>query len=220
MASLAIVLSSAGTVVAETGPTITGMADVVDGDGLKIGPVAIRLHGIDAPEAGQTCPRAGGGTWPCGKDAAQLLDDLAGGREVVCAALDSDPYGRIVASCAVNGRDVATEIIRAGLAWAYVEYSGDYVALEAEAKAAGLGVWQAPAEAPWDYRADRWGRAVAASPGGCPIKGNISTAGERIYHTPWSPYYGRTQISEAHGERWFCDEATAQAAGWRSAEGR
>ncbi|WP_299656534.1 thermonuclease family protein [uncultured Jannaschia sp.] len=217
---MALALFAAGAVTADTGPTITGLADVIDGDGLKIGPVAIRLHGIDAPEAGQTCPRAGGGTWSCGKDAAQLLDDLAGGREVVCTALDGDPYGRIVASCAVGGRDVATGIMRAGLAWAYVEYSDDYVAIEAEAKAAGLGVWQAAAEAPWDYRADRWGRAVEASPSGCPIKGNISASGERIYHTPWSPYYGRTQISEAQGERWFCDEAAAQAAGWRSAESR
>ena len=116
MASLAVALSATGTVVAQTGPTITGVADVVDGDGLKIGPVAIRLHGIDAPEAGQTCPRAGGGTWPCGQNAAQLLDELAGGREVVCTALDRDPYGRIVATCAVDGRDVATEIMRAGLA--------------------------------------------------------------------------------------------------------
>ena len=197
------------------------MADVVDGDALKIGPVAIRLHGIDAPEAEQTCPRAGGGTWPCGQDSSQLLDELVGGREVVCTALDRDPYGRIVASCAVDGRDVATEIMRAGMAWAYIEYSEDYVALEAEAKAADLGVWQAPAEAPWDYRADRWGRAVAAAPGGCPIKGNISAEGERIYHMPWSPYYSRTQISEAKGERWFCDEARRrQRAGVAPRSGR
>ncbi len=218
--ALAVSLCLAGALQAETGPTITGVANVVDGDGLKIGPIAIRLHGIDAPEAGQSCPRVEGGTWSCGKDAATALDELVGGREVVCTALDQDPYGRIVASCMVDGRDAATEIMQAGLAWAYVEYSEDYVALEAEAKAAGLGVWQAAAEAPWDYRADRWGRAVAAAPDGCPIKGNISAAGERIYHTPWSPYYSRTQISEGQGERWFCDEAAAQAAGWRGAEGR
>ena len=42
--------------------TITGPAEVVDGDGLKIGPVAIRIHGIDAPEAAQDCPKAGGGS--------------------------------------------------------------------------------------------------------------------------------------------------------------
>ena len=44
--------------------------------------------------------------------------------------------------------------------------------------------------------------------------------GERIYHTPWSKYYSRTRIDEAAGERWFCDEAEAEDAGWRRAAGR
>ena len=198
--------------------TITGPAEVVDGDGLKIGPVAIRIHGIDAPEAAQDCPKASGGNGPAAKAATALLDDLAGGREVACTARDRDGYGRIVASCAVDGQDVASAIMRAGLAWAYVEYSTDYVDLEAAAKAEGVGVWQAPAQPPWEYRADRWERAVAEAPGGCPIKGNIARDGERIYHTPWSPWYGRTKISEGKGERWFCDEGAAQAAGWRAAE--
>ena len=70
-----------------------------------------------------------------------------------------------------------------------------------------------------EYRADRWGRVVADAPDGCPIKGNISSSSERIYHTPWSPWYGRTKITESKGERWFCDEAEAQAAGWRAARG-
>ncbi len=208
-------------VAADPGPgtaTIAGPAEVVDGDGLKIGPVAIRLHGIDAPEAGQDCPEASGGTWACGKQATAFLEALTGGEEVLCTARDRDGYGRIVASCAVKGRDLATEITSAGLAWAYVEYSTDYVEIEAAAKAEERGVWQAPAQAPWDYRADRWSRAVAAAPGGCPIKGNIARSGERIYHTLWSPWYGRTKISEARGERWFCDEGVAQAAGWRAAE--
>ena len=53
-----------------------------------------------------------------------------------------------------------------------------------------------------------------AVPPNCRIKGNIS-AGDRVYHTPDSPYYARTQIDPAQGERWFCSEQEAQAAGWR-----
>ncbi|WP_299823436.1 hypothetical protein [uncultured Jannaschia sp.] len=48
-AALAVALSFASAVQADTGPTITGVANVVDGDGLKIGPVAIRLHGKIIP---------------------------------------------------------------------------------------------------------------------------------------------------------------------------
>jgi len=51
---------------------------------------------------------------------------------------------------------------------------------------------------------------------GCPIKGNISkNTGQRIYHTPGQEYYTQTRIDWLSGERWFCSEADARAAGWR-----
>jgi hypothetical protein len=53
---------------------------------------------------------------------------------------------------------------------------------------------------------------------GCSIKGNISiNTGERIYHVPGKEHYAETRISPQHGERWFCSEAEARAAGWRKA---
>lgn len=58
------------------------------------------------------------------------------------------------------------------------------------------------------------GPAVAQS-GECNIKGNVSTQGERIYHVPGQKYYNDTRISVSHGERWFCSEEEARAAGWR-----
>ncbi len=51
----------------------------------------------------------------------------------------------------------------------------------------------------------------------CAIKGNISSGG-RIYHVPGGAAYEKTQIDVAAGERWFCSEADAQAAGWRRAK--
>jgi hypothetical protein len=51
---------------------------------------------------------------------------------------------------------------------------------------------------------------------GCGIKGNISyTTGERIYHVFGQKYYFATQINPFQGERWFCSEGAAIAAGWR-----
>lgn len=50
----------------------------------------------------------------------------------------------------------------------------------------------------------------------CQIKGNVSiTTGERIYHVPGGYFYLDTRIDTMHGERWFCTEAEARAAGWR-----
>ena len=41
-------------------------------------------------------------------------------------------------------------------------------------------------------------------------------SGERVYHTPDSPWYARTEIDTSAGERWFCTEREAQEAGWRA----
>ena len=84
------------------------------------------------------------------------------------------------------------------------------------AQAEKRGIWQGPAQPAWEFRTQKWSVASKRAPEGCPIKGNISDNG-RIYHTPWSKWYARTKINTAKGERWFCDEAEAIAAGWRPA---
>ena len=59
------------------------------------------------------------------------------------------------------------------------------------------------------------GSANLAAARECNIKGNVSTKGERIYHVPGQKYYNDTVIQSSHGERWFCSEEEARAAGWR-----
>ena len=57
---------------------------------------------------------------------------------------------------------------------------------------------------------------AAVTSGSCNIKGNVSIdSGERIYHVPGQRYYVETNIDPRRGERWFCSEADARAAGWR-----
>jgi len=57
--------------------------------------------------------------------------------------------------------------------------------------------------------------APVSTNSGCQIKGNISGSG-KIYHLPGSDSYDRTKIDESKGERWFCTEEEARAAGWRA----
>lgn len=60
---------------------------------------------------------------------------------------------------------------------------------------------------------------AAGGAGSCDIKGNVSiNTGERIYHVPGQEHYWETKISPQYGERWFCSEAEARAAGWRRAK--
>lgn len=57
-----------------------------------------------------------------------------------------------------------------------------------------------------------------ATSGDCNIKGNVSqNSGARIYHVPGQKFYSRTRIMSEYGERWFCSEREARAAGWRRA---
>jgi len=181
----------------------------VDGDTFDLDGQRIRLDGIDAPEIGQLCDR-----WACGRTASDMLAEMLASGPTDCEKLGDDAYGRIIARCTVAGRDVSAQMVSMGMAYAFVKYSDRYLPQEAEARMQGLGIWQAEYERPWDYRAAKWTQAAQVAPNGCPIKGNITKNGP-IYHPPWSPWYGKTRVDEGKGERWFCSEDEALAAGWR-----
>src|SRR5204863_9992087 len=54
-----------------------------------------------------------------------------------------------------DGLDVNAEQVKRGMAWVYLQYSQDakLIALEREARAAKLGLWQQPDPvAPWQWR--------------------------------------------------------------------
>ena len=112
---------------------------------------------------------------------------------------------------------------------AYRQYAIDYISQEQNASASRLGIWQGEFVPPWDWRRDRRIEAdnrvqvtetkrpqtETKRPESCVIKGNVSARGEHIYHVPGGRYYDATQINPSKGERWFCSEAEAIAAGWR-----
>jgi endonuclease YncB( thermonuclease family) len=199
---------------------VAGPAEVIDGDTLAIGGKHIRLFGIDAPEAAQTCSATGGKLWDCGKAASDVMRRLTRSQPVRCEGHETDRYSRLIARCWQGSTDLAGAMVAKGMAWAFVRYSKSYVEAEAEARSSRIGVWQGKAEPPWEYRKHAWGRSTghAAVPKyPCPIKGNISRDGKRIYHMPGQKDYGRTVIDTKAGERWFCDEEEAGAAGWRKA---
>jgi len=128
---------------------------VVDGDSLRIGPRNIRLKGIDAVELRQSCGSAQGGQWSCGVEARQALQDLVALGDLRCEANGGDQYGRAIAQCSVSGvSDIAARQVSAG--WAV---SGDgarpgaYGDEQAQAKAAGKGIWRGSFQRPADWRA-------------------------------------------------------------------
>lgn len=197
--------------------TVTGSARLVDGDTMEIRGRIIRLHGIDAPETGQTCKDAGGRIYRCGEAAEAALRQLTEGRRVRCEGDEVDQYDRLIAVCSAGRTNLNREMVRSGWAVAFRRFSDDYLEQELEAAKANRGIWRGGFTRPVEHRAYLWEEAASTRPDRCPIKGNISVrSGERIYHAPWSRWYARTRINEAKGERWFCTEAEAIAAGWRA----
>ncbi len=195
--------------------TFSGTIRVSDADTFRVGDVTVRLYGIDAPEIGQICQLADGRNRDCGAWARGQVVALYGGARATCETRDTDRYGRTVAVCRVAGEDIGARLVREGIAEAYRKYALDYVDLEKVAIFEERGLWAGRAQSPSDFRAAS-APASAAPVTGCAIKGNIS--GERrIYHMRGQAHYAETRINPARGERWFCSEAEAQAAGWRKA---
>ena len=130
---------------------VAGVASVIDGDTIEVHGQRIRLHGIDAPESRQLC-RLDGKSWQCGEVAANALADKIARRSVTCEDLGRDRYKRIIARCAVAGDDIGAWMVSQGLALAYRRYSLDYVDEEADAQAAGKGIWAGEFVKPWEWR--------------------------------------------------------------------
>ena len=227
----ALLANLGGTTVSQP-KLLVGRATVIDGDTVEIKGEHVRLNGIDAPESRQSCKDAKGKIYRCGAVAAGALDGfLAASRPLRCEFITRDRYGRFVGNCfRTDGKSVAAWLVRDSHALDWPRYSqGDYADEQASAKAEKTGLWAGTFEAPWDWRAeDRSKQAAEDKPSttqplglvasaGCRIKGNINGEGERIYHLPGQKFYANMRITPARGERWFCSEAEAKAAGWRRA---
>jgi micrococcal nuclease len=123
---------------------------VLDGDTIDVlsqGKAArVRLAGIDCPEKSQAF----------GMQAKKLTSDLCFGRNVRVRIATTDRYGRNIGFVTLpDGRSLSEEILRAGLAWWYRDYSKDerLGALEREARLARRGLWaDADPTPPWVYR--------------------------------------------------------------------
>jgi endonuclease YncB( thermonuclease family) len=135
---------------------IVGKARVIDGDTITIKSAKIRFSGIDAPEKnyyGQTqfC-KGPKGVWACGKKASSKLKKLINGQEVQCTDEGKDRYGRTLSICYANGVDLQAEMVRSGMAVAYLRYSNRYENEMVEAMVAQVGIWGGPFVEPEQWR--------------------------------------------------------------------
>lgn len=209
------------------GLTSATVTRVIDGDTIEVEisgvEYTVRYIGIDTPET--VDPRRPVGCF--GAEASARNRELVEGKAVELEkdVSETDDFGRLLRYVWADGQMVNETLVRDGYALAAtyppdVRYAELFASLQMAAREAGRGLWGPACEA---------GAATAtpvASPGAgaCEfsgtvepvIKGNISvSSGEKIYHVPGGAYYDETVIDESRGERWFCTEVEAIAAGWR-----
>jgi len=130
------------------GRDLAGVAEAIDGDSLRLLGEELRLEGIDAPEYRQTCRDRAGGEVACGRQARRALAAMLALGTTRCTISRADRYGRGLARCWQGDAEINAALVRQGNAVSY----GSYQAEEAEAKAAGRGIWATSFERPQDWR--------------------------------------------------------------------
>jgi len=202
--------------------TISGRAQALAADMLRIGRRKVRLKGIDVPDPNQRClrsgARAGGRTWACGQDAREALQRLVNGRTVSCEINAGGADEAVSGYCKASGADVAEALVKAGFAFAQGSFISAYSGAERSARDSKSGIWSsAEPERPAQWRDRLWAEAKRQAPDGCPIKGHMRGR-ERVYLLPWDSNYARVRIRTRRGERWFCTQDEAETAGWHSSQ--
>ena len=140
-----------GFVSAAVSQTLSGrVTAVIDGDDIEVldkgKAVRIRLAEVDCPEKGQ----------PFFRNAKNFTSSLCFDLQVRVEVVEKDRYGRTVGRVMLpDGRCLNRELVKAGYAWWYKDYSKDLSLglLEMQARIAKRGLWSVPGpEPPWEYR--------------------------------------------------------------------
>ena len=125
---------------------IIGIPKITDGDTIVINDTRIRFTGSDAPESyffgkTQTCLDENGKEWECGKAATKKLEQLINNQIVRCTDEGQDRYGRTLGICYVGDMDLQAEMVKSGMAVAYLRYSDRYEQQQNYAKKVKAGMW-------------------------------------------------------------------------------
>jgi endonuclease YncB( thermonuclease family) len=104
--------------------------------------IVIRLDGIEAHAADETCTREDGSVWPCGAKAKAALTLFIRSRAVTCTLPQQKERSEFAARCSVRHQDLATWLVRRGLALPKDNSEAQFAAALQAAKSERLGFWE------------------------------------------------------------------------------
>ncbi|MGH7927549.1 MAG: thermonuclease family protein, partial [Candidatus Binatia bacterium] len=199
------------------------VARVIDGDTIEIETgEKVRYIGIDAPETSGECLHA---------EATAKNQELVEGKLIRLEKdiSEVDSFGRLLRYVYIDGHMINETLVREGFADARAyppdtQYESLLKQAELSAKVNRWGIWSEQCASirativPTHTQAPASQQSPVTTPSGtCVILGNINADGEKIYHLPGCGSYSKTKIEPEKGERVFCTESEAAAAGWRKA---
>jgi endonuclease YncB( thermonuclease family) len=159
-ASLAAAIAGRSAHAEALGPggLIVGQAVALDGETLDFPAYRVRVWGIDAPQRGSWCFRAGE-KWKPAAAAATALSSCLKAKTITCRVQKREWHWlrtRYVAECwSDDGQDLGDCMVAGGWATDYTCYSdGYYGDRETEARNKGIGLWACDNGPP----TRRWGR--------------------------------------------------------------
>lgn len=181
------------------------VTEVVDGDTIKLedGRV-IRYLGVDTPEEEQ-----------CFTQQAKMLNQALVLDKTVRLEMDTnemDRFGRYLAYVYVQDKGgeeifVNQYLLDQGAGVFFLDtvnlrYQDILIETAEQSHQEKKGLWRACAPLP-EY--------------GCQIKGNLDRLDKRWYHLPSDRHHKQAVVNLENGDRWFCSEEEAQAAGFKRA---
>lgn len=195
-ATTGFLLLSSGRSVPMQVPAYTVLR-VIDGDTFETEErQIIRLASVEAPESG----RCGG------PEAKKALEEIVIGKPVYLKVMFRDPYQRLVSVVYTSNQFVNNELLRRGYAYysrGTAGYSEQLQKISEEARQKKLGIFGQSCT-----------QTINSDKPSCAIKGN--TRNGNIYYTQDCGVYDNVEVQLYLGDRWFCSEAEARKAGFRT----
>ena len=131
---------------------------------------------------------------PWGTEATTALRQWSMSTPARIEVVDTDRFGRLVATLWVDDENINRRLVKEGHAWVYRKYLRDtsLIELEARAKSTGTGLWSSNAVIePSDWRrGQRSSKPASAVNDG--LSSPVKKSRSGVCHVPGSTYYART----------------------------
>lgn len=115
--------------------------EITDSSLFKIGDKLVKLYGIVSPKDEDECQDEKGNKKSCKEESKKSLLSKIADKEISCTP-KGESDGFQLATCTIDGEDIASYLIKNGLGFSDSENTNAYDSDEKEARKKGKGIWK------------------------------------------------------------------------------